>query len=119
MRDVLTLDTNWTAGEIPPSLLIDLLDPPQDLTAYTLQVRMTRDGTEFTPAAGTPVEFDDPLKSRVKVNFADGDVIVTEGNEFSLYEIEVWAAGGGIRIATKTVIVEVYPQVGSAPTITP
>ena len=118
MRSVLHLSPNWTAGEIPIPLLVQLLTPPQSLQSWNLQVRFERDGVELTPQAGTPVEWEDITLALAKVNFAAGDIEVTAGAAFSRYEIEVWAAGAGQRIASKTIINEVYPQVGAAPTVT-
>ncbi len=117
MRSILTLDTNWTAGEIPIPVKVQLLDPPQDLTSWVLQVRFEIDGVEITPGASTPVEWDDASQSIAKVNFAQGDIEVTTGKKSSLIEIEVWAAGASQRIASKTIVNWIYAQVGASPTI--
>lgn len=117
MRDVLTLDTNWTAGEIPAGLIVQMLNPPQDITGYSVQVRMDRDDVEFDPAASTPVELDEPLKATVKINFGAGDIEVTPGKDRSRITMEVWIAGGGVRAASKTIVNWVYKQVGTPPTI--
>jgi hypothetical protein len=117
MRDVLSLDTNWTSGEIPAPLIVQMLDPPQDITGYAVQVRMDRDGVEFTPAGVPPVALADPLASTVRVKFGDGDIAVASGTDRSLITIEVWISGSGSRLASKTIINDVYAQVGAAPTI--
>ncbi len=116
-KDVLHLSTNWTAKEIPIPLLVQMKTPPVDLTGYVLEVRFDRDGVEITPAHANPVVWDDITKALAKVQFADGDIDVAPGVPFSRYEIEVWAAGAGSRIATMTILNEVYPHVGAAPTI--
>lgn len=115
MRNVITLDESWTAGEIPPALQIQLLDPPVSLDGWELQVRFERDGKEVTPAHGTPVDWVDAELSLCKVNFGAGDMAVT--GERSEFRIEVWAAGAGQRIASRLIVNHIYENVGSDPTI--
>lgn len=115
-RTVVTLDESWTAKEIPVPLKVKMFKTDQNLTGWLLQLRMTRNGTELS--FGGTVTWEDASTGIAKITFVDGDIDVeTAGDEFAMYDIEVWASGGGQRLASVLIKNGCYAYVGSAPTV--
>lgn len=115
MRTVITLDETWVSGEIPVPILIQMFTTEQDLTGWTQDIRVERDDVELT--FGGTITWDDINKGIAKITFADGDIEVAAGKEYSQYKIEVWAAGGSQRISSVLIRNGCNLQVGAAPTI--
>ena len=110
MREIRYLDS-FVAGE-KPVIDVQFYETEQDLTGFSLDWRVERDGTEVTPAGS--IAWKDQSLGQARVTFGEGDIDVTDGSEWSRYKMELWTGDGTTRIATLLIVFDVYQHVGSA-----
>ncbi len=114
-RDVRVIDS-YTAGELA-KLNVQLYATEVDLTGFTVDYRLERDGVDVVTTGS--VAWLDDAKGQIQVTFAAGDLDVTDGETRSRHKLEVWA-GNGIdeRVASLLILFDVYQHVGAVtPTV--
>lgn len=109
MREIRYLDP-YTAGE-KPKIDIQFYKTEVDLSTFDVAVRVERDEKELTLTG--VIDWLDATKGQARLTMGEGDIDVTEGEDWSRYRVEAWAGNGTDRVATLLLVFDVYQHVGA------